>query len=94
MRLQTSKAYRSSGKHLDCNSCMVTSSEAILPIYIWRPLHETSSEYAVVRQKVHTAENFAPPNFVLCRRNTQSRVEVKSPQKSSLVASIPQKANV
>jgi len=32
VRLQTSKAYRSSGKHLDFNSCMVTSSEAILPI--------------------------------------------------------------
>jgi len=31
MRLQPSNAYRSSGKHLDFNSCMVTSSEAILP---------------------------------------------------------------
>jgi len=33
VRLQTSKAYMSSGKHLDFNSCMVTSSEAILPIF-------------------------------------------------------------
>ena len=38
MRLQTSNAYRSSGKHLDFNSCMVTSSEAILPIFPKIPL--------------------------------------------------------
>ena len=38
MRLQTSKAYRSSGKHLDFNSSMVTSLEAILPIFPKIPL--------------------------------------------------------
>ena len=38
MRLQTSNAYRSSGKHLDFNGCMVTSSEAILPIFPKIPL--------------------------------------------------------
>jgi len=39
VRLQTSKlAYRSSGMHLDFNSCMITSSKAILPIFPKIPL--------------------------------------------------------
>jgi len=38
VRLETSKAYRSSGEHLDFNSCMVTSSEGILPMFPKIPL--------------------------------------------------------